>query len=142
MSDDAFYDYVVDWDKLVAEIETKKKQLKKLTDIELPIRKAIATSLGATLPEGLAEGVNIFTLRDGRKLKLTHTIKREIDEAQIVPTREAYAMLNDNPIAFDTLLRVKYELAKAEWNKLEGEPAKVVSRMLVSKDSAPTLVLD
>lgn len=142
MSDDAFYDYVVDWDKLVAQIEEVKAGLRKLTQAELPIRKQIAEAIGNAMPGGLQEGINHYTLRDGRKLKVTRAIDRKIDESEVVPVREAYMMLNNNPVPFDTLLRIKYELAKTEWSKLDGGAQKIISRMLVTKDAAPTVELD
>lgn len=142
MTEQSFEDYVKTWDNLVGRITQAKKDLKLLTDSEMVMRKGIAGSVGAAMTGGLKEGVNTFPMPDGRKLKVTRKVKREIDEALIGPTREAYALLNDNPVVFDTLLRVKYELAKAEWDKLEGEAALVVSRMITSKDESPTVVLD
>lgn len=142
MTQQTFEDYVKTWDDLVGRIAQAKKDLKLLTDGEMEMRKAIAEAVGKTMPDGLKEGVNAFAMPDGRKLKVTRKIKREIDQAAIGPTREAYAQLNDNPVVFDTLLRVKYELEKREWDKLEGAALLTVTRMITSKDESPVVVLD
>lgn len=136
-----FEEYVLDWDGLVARIEAAKKDLKVLTDSEMTIRKAIAESVNKAVG-GLKEGVNTIPLGNGRKLKVTHTVKREIDQTMIPAVRETYNLLNDRPVVFDDLLRLKYELDKKSYDKLSDEALKVVSRMVTAKPVAPVVVLD
>ena len=139
MSD--FIDYVNKWDATKARMEELEKQLKPLNAKELEMRKAIATSIKGAMQT--KEGVNKYTLPDGRVLKLTLKIDRKIEEAAIAATRELFEQQNDTGgVTFDALLRVKYELSKRDFDKLPKAAAKVASRMVVSKEAAPTLVFD
>lgn len=110
-----------------------------LKTLEMDMRKAIAQSV---FPNPV-EGTNTHTLPDGRKLKLTHKYTRSLDESQIESTRAAYMELNDRPVDFDDLLKVRYELATTAYRKLEvGTPASLtISQMITVKPSAPSLEL-
>lgn len=138
---DPFIEYVNKWDAIVAQIEELNKQLKPLKAKEMEMRKAIADSIGKAQP--LKEGVNKFPLTDGRVLKLTQKIDRKIEEPAIEVTRELFEHQNDtNGVTFDDLLRVKYEISKRDLDKLPEPAAKVVSRMITSKEAAPELMFD
>lgn len=139
MSD--FIDYVNNWDATKAQIEELEKQLRPLKAKEMEMRKGIAGSIAGAME--VKEGVNKYTLPDGRVLKLTHKIDRKVEEPEIAATRELFEQQNDTGgVTFDALLRVKYELSKRDFDKLPEAAAKVASRMVVSKDAAPTLVFD
>ena len=105
------------------------------------MRDGIATSLNAYFADKLKEGVNNYALSNGRKLKYTYAVDRKIDSGHVQVARDAYA-LTDATAPFDDLLRVKYELAKTPWKKLDGEAALAASRMITSKPAAPVLVVD
>lgn len=150
---ETFEQYVARWDGLRAKAAALTAQkaaltkdidaeLKTLTETEMAMRKAIAESVKTALGDKLKEGVNRFDMADGRKLKLTYAVTRAIDEAQIAVAREAYSKVNDAPVTFDELLRVKYELAKAEWNKLGAGGKLAVSAMVTAKPAAPTLEIE
>ena len=128
-----FEEYVDEWNDLVTKIAALKEQLKPLTDAEMPMRKAIRDAVQAAMGGTYKEGMNNFVMSDGRKLKVNNTIKREIDVSQIATVREQYSLLNDRPVEFDDLLRVKYELAKVEWNKLGPEAKHLTSAMITAK---------
>jgi len=138
-----FEEYVNQWDALVAQIEALKKQLKPLTDAEMPMRKAIFEAVQNSLVASgtWKEGVNNFPMPDGRKLKVTNALKRDIEESQITSARAMYDMQNDKPVLFDDLLRVKYELAKAEWNKLPDAAKHAISGMISTKQDTVTVAL-
>lgn len=140
---ETFAEYVDRWDALVAEINKQKKETKRLTTLEMEMRKGIAASIASTKPDKvLEEGINKHVMPDGRTLKITRKIKREIDEAQIVHTRTLYGELNSTTVTFDELLRTKYELSVTAFRKLEPEHAVIISRMITSKDESPEVVLD
>lgn len=132
-----FEEYVSQWDDLVGQIAALKKQLKPLTDGEMAMRKAIVKSVAEALGSDWKEGTNTFKLADGRVLKIGYKLTREVAAAELPAAREEYALLNDAPVAFDDLLRVKYELDLREFRKLEGQAAKVFSRAITTKEAAP-----
>jgi len=148
-----FLEYVTEWDKLVEErerlVEQKRvmtevidNRIASITPIEMLMRKSIAESVKTALGAKHKEGVNRFQMEDGKTLKLTYSVTRTIEEAEIKNARQAYAELNDTSVDFDACLRVKYELAKAEWNKLTDAGKKALSRMITSKDAAPVVEFD
>lgn len=136
-----FEQYVEQWDALVAKIEAIKKELKPLTDAEMPMRRAIHASVQAALGDLWKEGMNTYVMPDGRKLKVDNPIERLIEVPMITSTREAYALLNDKSVAFDDLLRTKYELDKASFNKLSDNARRVIQGMLSTKPGTPTVKL-
>lgn len=138
-----FEQYVEQWETLVAQIEVLKKQMKPLTEAEMIMRRALHQSVATGMGDLFKEGMNNYPLANGRKLKVQNDIKREIDMTMIPTAREAFALQNDvGNVAFDDLLRTKYELAKAEWNKLSDEAKKAVSVMIDSKPGTPSVTLD
>lgn len=137
-----FTDYVSEWDDLVDHIATLKKQLKVFTDKEMAMRKAIAESVQAAMADQWKEGMNTYPMPDGRNLKVNHKVTRTVEVSEIGPVRAAYELLNDRPITFDELLRVKYEIDKRNLDKLEGEARNTVNRMITSKPAAPEVKLD
>lgn len=150
---ETFEQYVDRWDGLRAKAaalvaqkqeltKTIDAELKTLAENEMAMRKAIAESVKTALGEKLKEGVNRFPMADGRKLKFTYNLDRKIDEAQIAVAREEYSKVNDAPVTFDELLRVKYELAKTEWNKLGAGGKAALSAMITTKPSAPTMDIE
>lgn len=139
MSELTFEQYVDAWDAKAKEIAKLKAKLKPLEAAEMQMRKAIEVSLKAAIGDELKEGVNDFTMVDGRTIKYTYSVERKISDAEVKNAREAYDKQNDKPVVFDQLLRVKYELDKKNWDTLSG-PAKVaVSCMITAKPKAPTL---
>jgi hypothetical protein len=127
--------YLAAW-TLVGEIS------KKLVAHEMTMRKAL---FSATFPTP-KEGANTFVLATGAKLVATHKVTRTIDESQIALARSEYELVNDRPVAFDELLKASSSLVTSAYRKLEpaaGEPPSpaflAASRMIVSKDGAPTL---
>lgn len=137
-----FEEYVAEWDRLVGEIEKLKKLLKPLTEKEMEMRRAIFSGVQSSMGNNWKEGTNTWKMPDGRKLKVVNEIKREIEVGEIIAARNNYDRLNDRPVAFDSLLRIKYELAKTEWNKIGEEAKKAVSNMIIAKPGTPVVTLD
>jgi hypothetical protein len=154
MTKDPFLQYVDDWDKQVArkeELVAQKKaltaaidtELGTLTTAEMVTRKGLAAAVVTALGDTAKEGVNKYTLVDGRKLKVTISKTRTIEVSEIENARVEWGKLNEHSlIAFDSVFRLKHELAKAEWNKLTDGERLVMSRAVVTKDAAPTVVFD
>jgi hypothetical protein len=136
-----FEEYVSQWDSLCGQIEELKRKLAPLAAQELTMRKAIRDSVKTALGDAWKEGTNNLILQDGRTLKVVQSVSRKIDQDLIEITRKTYELVNDRPVVFDDLLRVKYELAKEPFSKLSGEALLVVSRMITSKDEAPEVKL-
>jgi hypothetical protein len=137
-----FDEYVTEWDGLVAQLEAHKKTMKPIISKEMEMRKAIFAAVSAAMGRTFKEGMNNYSLPDGRVLKVDNPIDRVIDESSIVMARAHYEMLNDKPIDFDDLLRIKYELAKANYNKLTDEGKRVVAQMFTSKQGSISVKLD
>ena len=134
-----FEEYVQQWEEAAAAIEANKKHIAELVKNEMLMRKAIEAAVQTALGDKWREGVNSFPLSDGRTLKVTHSIKRNVLEDHISPTREAYNLLNDRPVNFDEILRVKYEINKKTFDELEGDAKQLISRMVEAKPAAPTV---
>ena len=140
-----FEGYVAQWDTLCGDIKDAKRALKKLTDREMAMRKHITEQcLRALGDEAKHEGVNKYEMPDGRVIKITTGITRKVDALHIEAARQAYAQANDRPagVAFDDLLRVKYELAVAPLRKLEGQALSAATRMFTSTPTSPKVELD
>lgn len=118
-----------------------KDVAKSLSDMEMTMRKAL---FAATFPAP-KEGANTFELQDGRKLAATYKINRSIDESLVQATRAEYELLNERPVDFDELLKVKHELVTSAYRKLQpGEEAPgaayiVISKMITAKPGSPTM---
>lgn len=119
-----------------------KDLAKALSETEMMMRKAL---FAATFPAH-KEGANTFVLEDGRKLTATHKINRTIDETLIQPTRAEYELLNDRPVAFDDLLKVKHELVTSAFRKIQPaqdeapSPAyTIISKMITAKPGSPSM---
>ena len=118
-----------------------KDLAKSLAATEMTMRKAL---FAATFPSP-KEGANIFELQDGRKLAAIYKINRFIDESMVQATRAEYALLNERPVDFDELLKVKHELVTRAYRKLQpGEEApgaayNVISKMITAKPGSPTM---
>lgn len=122
----------------IAELqELLKKLAKTVNESEREMRDGICESLRVFYGENLVEGMNTYKLSNGRKLKFTHKLDRKIDESRIQLARADY--VGDD---FDDLLRVKYELEKKAYDKLDAEQKLAVSKMIETKPAAPTLVVD
>ena len=134
-----FLEYVAAWDAARAQIEQIEKTLKPLKAKELEMRKALAESIQTALGDKLKEGMNTYDLGDGRSLALGYMLDRKIEESEVASAREAYAQLNDRPVEFDALLRIKYELNKRDFDKLSAAGKAAISDMVVTKPAAPTL---
>lgn len=126
--------------ELMAEV---KSLLKPLETKEREMRDGIAASLVAHFGDELKEGVNTYVLSNSRKLKYKHGVTRSIDQPSVDLARAQYVE-NAEPTdpTFDELLRPKYELVKAKWNKLSAAAGLAFSRCLTSKTAAPTLEVD
>jgi hypothetical protein len=131
---------------LQAMLEEVKSLLKPAEAAERRLRDGIADSLRAFYGVDLKEGVNNYELSNGRFVKFTHKVDRKIESSMVVAAREAYEAAPDKPagVAFDDLLRVKYELTATPFKKLASGSAAstAVSRMLVTKFAAPSVKVD
>lgn len=144
---DDFEKSVNDYDDVKA-LQQKLADLKKVVDTEeRRQRDGLADSLRDFFAAGLKEGVNDYTLSNGRKLKLTHGVDRKIDNSQLAVARAAFEQVGtdgeeDLPCTFDALLRPKYEIVAAEKKKLGVLAWAAFSRCITSKFKAATLVVD
>ena len=129
-----FEEYVDEWLRAA-------EALKAVKALEIGMRNALAEAVRGHVGDALTEGANRLPLADGRTLVLTHKLNRSVDETQIALARSEYVLLNDRPVEFDELLKVKHELVVSAFRKLEeGTPAAVaVSRMIVSKPATPAV---
>lgn len=125
-----FEQYVDEWLKIKAEAA-------RLKDQEMTMRTAIRESVRTHLGDKFKEGANTHKMADGRKITVTHKINRTVDDSQISVIREEYEALNDRPVEFDDLLKVKYELSISNYRKLEGRAAEIFSDMVTTKDGSP-----
>lgn len=125
-----FEEYVDEWLKVKAEAA-------RLKDLEMTMRLAIMGSVKNHLGEAFKEGANTHKMADGRKITVTHKVNRTIDQTQIDVIREEYNRLNDRPIPFDDLLKVKYDLVIGPYRKLDGKAAEIFSDLVTTKDGSP-----
>jgi hypothetical protein len=137
----SFTEYVDDWNAVCGEIALLKRQIKAIEAREKAMRAHIATAVETALGEHFKEGTNNLPLPDGRVVKVVHKMNRKVDPASLDAAREAYRKVNDVPVLFDDLLRTKYEIAKAEMDKLEGEAAKAFALAYTSTPAAATVEL-
>lgn len=126
------------------QLQAAVKDAMKAVDLaERELRDGIAASLKAFFADNLKEGTNNYVMSNGRKLKYTHKVDRKITEAELKNAREAYeAAAKEGDPTFDALLRLKYELAKKEWDKASDDAVKAFSRCMTTKDAAPALEVD
>jgi len=124
----SFEEFVKRWEVIASAVKTL--QLVERTHRDAIIKAAFPTP---------RIGVNTHNLPDGTQLKATIKTTRSVIESMIAPTRAEYELLNEPGVPFDNLLRVKYELEVAQWRKIDGHALRVVSRMLETKQGAPSL---
>jgi Txe/YoeB family toxin of Txe-Axe toxin-antitoxin module len=128
-------EYVDNWLKL-------SELAKALAAMEMVMRKALFAS---TFPEP-TEGANNYPLPDGRKIAAQHKLNYSIDESQIALARAEYEVINDRPVLFDELLKVKHDLVTSAYRKLQPASGQApsqafvaVSRMVTIKPGSPTI---
>lgn len=95
------------------------------------------------------EGTNTVVLPDGRKVKGSFKITRGIDDQQVSLARAEYQLVNNRPVEFDDLLRVKYDLSTTEFRKIQPKPGEepsaaylAASRMIIAKPGSPSLEIE
>ena len=137
-----FSDYVTAFEDLSNEVERMKKELKRKTDAQMVMRRELTRTIKDAMGDAFKEGVNKFSLADGRVVKVDYKIDRKIEESMVLTARQEYARLNDTPCDFDDLIRVKYELNIAPFRKLENAALLAISQMVVAKEAAPTVTVE
>lgn len=134
---------VNDWHDMNQIVGYVKDTLKPLETQEREKRAAISSSLNSYFGDGLKEGVNSYTLSNGRKLKYNYGVDRKVAEAELEVAKKAYLdTAQPSDPKFDELLRIKYELEMKSFRKLSAEGRLAVSRMVTSKPKSPTLEVD
>lgn len=138
---------VEEWASLSALQDEIKTLMRSLNEQERLQRESIAASLRTYFGGDLKEGVNNYNLSNARKLKFTHKVDRKIDAGHIESARAEFALApaaTRNGVAFDDLLRVKYELAATPFKKIPADSAagKAVARMITTKFAAPVMEVD
>ena len=125
-----FEAYVAEWSKL-------SEATKALAKLEMTMRRSIVKSAFPN-PE---EGANNFDLVTGQRLTMNHKINRSIDESLVEATRAEYELLNDRPVDFDELIKMKPTLVTSAYRKLVGSDQAFLtaSRCIVAKPGAPSL---
>lgn len=126
-------------------LQAMKAIMKPLEADEKEMRQAMADSLIAHFGEGLKEGMNDYELSNRRKLKFKHGVSRSIDAGMIAGARKAYSETGEpTPVAFDDLLRPKYDLDKTQWKKLlKGSAAfNAFAQCMTAKPSSPSIEVD
>lgn len=122
-----YYEMLAEWQH--AAIEAKKWQ-----NLEKQLRDRIFSS---TFQEP-QEGVNKYTLPDGRMIKGTHKLYRKLDEAAYPSIREA--LINSFQIdPEDTIIKRKPEIATGPYKELPDEIRTVLDDAIIAKPGSPTI---
>lgn len=111
---------------------TLQKELERVKTAELEMRKKIFAAYFAN-PK---EGTNTVPLSEGWVMKGMHKINRSVDIALL--TTHA-AMLNEQQVPVDALLKYKPELVTAAYRALTDEQRKLFDLVLDIKLGTPAL---
>lgn len=123
-----------EWNAVKLAMEPIKEQLKPLADRESALRRELATHF-TDVVEG---SKNSIQLAGGYSLKLTHKVKREVDETAFKSLSEDF---KKEGLPIDLLFRSKHELEKAVYTKLPAEQKEKIDSLLVVKNESPTIEL-
>lgn len=82
------------------------------------------------------EGTNNFELGNGYKLKFTHKLQRDIDEALLTNLLPSFA---EKGINVDDLIERKPSLKIKPWRELTEEQALVFNQVVTTKPAAGTM---
>lgn len=119
--------------QLLSEWEEIKREMDALKVKELDKRLLLCAGAFAN-PK---EGTNTHKLPDGRKVVAKYTTNRKIDEAAL---QSALTAVREAGCAnHDRLVRMKPELAKAEWNTLSDEMKLLFSPAVIATPGTPQL---
>lgn len=122
-----YYDMLDEWVKAAAEA-------KKWQNLEKQLRDRIFNS---TFQEP-KEGVNKYTLPDGRMVKGTHKLYRKLDEAAYPSIREA--IINTFQIDPEKdIIKRKPEIATGPYKKLPDEIRAVLDDAIIAKPGSPVI---
>lgn len=109
-----------------------KNDLAKTKAKESVLRqKIIKTFFGAP-----KEGTNNFELGNDYKLKFTHKLQRDVDEAMLT---NLLAVFKEKGIDVDQLIERKPSLKIKPWRELTEEQAQVFNQVITTKPAAGTL---
>lgn len=111
---------------------TVKNELARVKAKESILRQKIIKTF-FTAPK---EGTNNFELGNGYKLKFTHKLQRDIDEALLTNLLPAFAAQGIN---VDDLIERKPSLKIKPWRELSEEQALVFNQVVTTKPASGTM---
>lgn len=121
--------------KLLADWQKKEKELAKVRDEEMALRRQI-TEVFFPTPK---EGTNSFKLNAGYRLKLNYSISRRPDRALLDQFRDTFEGAGIN---LDELIRNTPELRTGAYKALTDDQRKLFDQVLTIRPSAPSLDIE
>lgn len=124
-----YYELLDEWQQAASEAKKWQQREKELRD----------RIFLSTFPDP-KEGVNKYTLPDGRMVKATHKLYRKLDEAAYPSIREALI----NTFEYDPedqIIKRKPEIATGPYKKLPDEIRAVLDDAIIAKAGTPTIEL-
>lgn len=124
-----YADVLTEWQQVSA-------KLREMTKLELKLR----TTLFELAFPNPVEGVNSRELDDGRIVKGTHKINRNVDQAAVEGVKKRLAELN-SPLGapVDDVFKAKIELGVGPYKKLSPEARAIANDAITSKPGTPSL---
>lgn len=114
-----------------------KDKLAALRKQEVAMRLSLVERLIAVNER--TEGTHTFSLPNNYKLKVGLKLSRDIDVAMLDNLRLA---LKELGIPVDSLIRMKPELSKRDYNELTAEQQNLFDQILIIKDGLPDLSIE
>lgn len=130
MLTDEQYALIVEWQKLVEQVEAFKKIMRE----EVKLRRQV---FEACFPDP-EEGTNTFDLAHDWKLKGVYKIGRRVDEAALDAVKKKMRKIEVNP---DKLIRMQPSLVRKAYNELTEEQRMIFDQALIIKPETPALTL-
>lgn len=122
-----YYEMLDEWQVAAAEAKRWQAREKELRD-----------RIFQSTFEAPKEGVNKYTLPDGRQVKATHKLYRKLDEAAYPSIREAII----NTFGMDPeegVIKRKPEVSVSAYKKLPAEIRNVLDDAIVAKAGSPSI---
>ena len=121
------------WDSLKKQQQALKAELAPINEKELAIRRELASYF-----ENVVEGSrNTLPLAKGYSLKLTHKVKRVVDETALAAVYNDYR--EEKHLPMDILFKKQTVLEKAVYSKLPEDQKALIDAVIVVTNEAPVL---
>ena len=119
----------------ITEWQDLQEKVKAAVKTEMALRKEIFAELFPS-PK---EGVNTKVLQDGRTIKATHKITREVDEPALT---SAWSALVEAKLPVDALIKTKPSLVLSAFRTLTDEQHMIFDACLTIKPGAPSIEIE